>query len=115
MRSGSKSTRELNGHADRGRTARAGSRRRSAHAGNLPICLGCLPSGSEQPELLCLHRGYDQLGTGGRGEDLGSVPLLPDDDGSNSAPHSLRYLLGPNLPRLKQVHGFDAPGPGGAS
>jgi hypothetical protein len=49
-----------------------------------------LPSWREQPELLCLLRGYGQLGFGGQGIDLGAFPLLLDDAGGNSTLDSSR-------------------------
>jgi hypothetical protein len=60
--------------------------------------IGCLPSGSEQPELTCLLRGDDQLRIGSRGVDLGGCPLLLT---TLEAVHASRDLLGPKLPCIK--------------
>jgi hypothetical protein len=56
---------------------------------------GCLPSNSEQLELLGLLRGDGQLGAGSRGVDLGGCPLLLDHAGGNGLLNSSRDLLGP--------------------
>src|SRR5260221_5885219 len=68
---------------------------------------------AEEAEQFGLVGGDRQDGVTGYGVDLGGFPLLLDDTRGDAALDATLDLLRAELPRVKQKHRVDTPGPGG--